>query len=107
MPRPIDRKHVQRNDDPAMTSRLPEPTIYDYDPIARHLGNAWDRMPAAADGITGSPYSLEILRPSPCWTGQCAGCGRWLVSATWPVDPPGRARKDVYCTRACRAVHDG
>lgn len=52
---------------------------------------------------------------NPCWIGKCAGCGRTLVSATWPIgrkdtraaaDLGYRKDRPVFCTRRCRALHE-
>ena len=42
------------------------------------------------------PLSLDEA----CWTGECLGCGKTLISATWRLSHP-----PVYCTRVCKEAH--
>ena len=47
-------------------------------------------------------FPIQPLNLSdPCWSGECLGCGKPLISATWSLK-----HGPVYCTRKCKETHD-
>ncbi len=76
-------RNARRSDMPAMTKGLPEPLIYDYDPVELHVKTNPKLARPGERQLRAEPEPpLTAFVTTPCWTGRCPGCGRGLVSAT-------------------------
>lgn len=94
----------------------PEAPIFDYmNLIQRHYDGRRLQRPGERLGTT---IPEEKRRTAPgrgsrlasfsgcCWSGNCPGCGRALISAVHKATMDGGPRADaMYCTRACKAEH--